>query len=304
MGNVTKAQAIVNGITINLAKNSTTGKWEGTGTAPSKSSYNNTGHYYGVTLKAWDEAGNVTTKDVTDTTLGEMLQLIVKEKVAPVITITSPTASAVITNNKPTIKWKVTDDDSGVNPNTIGITIDTGSKVTGSSITKTAVTGGYECSYTIPTALSDGSHTIKIDASDFDGNAATQKSVTFKVDTVPPSLSISSPAANLVTNKAACTVSGTTNDVTSSPCKVTVKLNSGAAETVTVNADGTFSKALTLAQGTNTIVIVSTDSAGKATTISRTVTLDTTAPVISDAVINPNPVDCGKTFTISVTITD
>lgn len=256
-----------------------------------------------MVLKAWDDAGNMSTVDVTDTELGASLKLIVKEKVAPVITITYPTASATITNNKPVIKWKVMDDDSGVDPDTIGITIDSGSKIT-SGITKTAVTGGYECSYTPGTALSDGSHTIKINASDFDGNAATQKSVTFKVDTVAPVLSVSSPADNLVTNNASCTVSGTTNDVTSSPCKVTVKLNSGTAENVTVNADGTFSKVLTLAQGTNKITIVSTDSAGKSTTVIRTVILDTGAPQFISAVMNPNPVDCGKTFVISVEITD
>ncbi|MEE0420049.1 MAG: Ig-like domain-containing protein [Lachnospiraceae bacterium] len=300
---VARAQAIVNGVTINLTKNTTTGKWEATGTAPSKSSYTLSGHYYGVTLKAWDEAGNVTTKDVTDSTLGTALQLIVKEKVAPVIVITYPTASATIINNKPEIKFKVTDDDSGVNPDSIKITIDSGSAIT-AGITKTAVTGGFECTYTPTSALADGSHTIKIDAKDFDGNAATQKSVTFKVDTVPPTLSVTSPTNNLITNNASCTVSGTTNDATSSPCTVTVKLNSGSAAAVTVNADGTFSKVLTLANGANTITIVSTDSAGKSTTVTRTVTLDTAAPVISAVTITPNPVDTGKTFTISVTITD
>lgn len=218
--------------------------------------------------------------------------------------VTYPTASAVIINNKPVIKFKVTDDDSGVNPASIGITIDSGSKITGDTITKTAVTGGYECSYTPAAALADGNHTVKVDAGDYDGNAAVQKSVTFKVDTVAPVLSVSSPADGLITNKASCTVSGTTNDVTSSPCRVTVKLNSAAAEQVTVNADGTFSKVLTLAQGQNTITVVSTDSAGKSTTVVRHVTLDTTAPVINAVTITPNPVDCGKTFTISVDITD
>ena len=190
-----------------------------------------------------------------------------------------------------------------MNPATIGVTIDSGSKIT-SGITKTAIEGGYECSYTPGTALGDGSHTIKIDASDFDGNAAVQKSVAFKVDTVAPTLSVSSPDDNLVTNNASCTVAGTTNDATSSPCKVTVKLNNGTAEQVTVNADGTFSKVLTLAQGTNTITIVSTDSAGKSTTVTRTVTLDTGAPQFVSATMNPNPVDAGKTFVISVEITD
>lgn len=190
---VKTVQAIINGVTTTLTYNSTSKKYEATITAPSTSSYNNNdGHYYPVTVKATDEAGNTTTKNDTDATLGASLKLQVKEKVAPIITITYPTASALITNNKPTITWKVTDDDSGVNSGSIKVTIDTGAAIT-AGIIKTAVTGGYECTYTPTTALADGSHTIKIDASDNDGNAATQKTVTFKVDTVPPTLSVTAP---------------------------------------------------------------------------------------------------------------
>ena len=236
--------------------------------------------------------------------MGASLKLKVKEKVAPTITISSPTAGSYLTTNKPTIKWKVTDTDSGVNPSTIGITIDNGSKVTGDSITKTTVSGGYECTYTPGSALSDGSHTVKIDASDFDGNAAAQKSVSFKIDTVPPTLSISSPSDKLITNKTAITVTGKTNDATSSPVTVTIKLNSGNAEAVEVGADGAFSKALTLVAGSNTITVVAKDAAGKSTTVTRTVIVDQTAPVIKSITINPNPVDAGKTYVICVEVTD
>ena len=300
---VKQVRVKINGTWYTATYNSSTGKYEATITAPEKSSYTLSGHYYPVTVEATDQAGNVTTKDASDTTLGASLQLKVKEKVAPVITITAPTASQLLTNNKPTITWKVTDADSGVNSNTIGITIDSGSKIT-SGITKTAITGGYQCTYTPATALADGPHTIKFDASDNDGNAATTKSVTFKVDTVPPTLSINSPADGLITNKAACTVSGVTNDVTSSPVTVTVQLNSGTATSVTVDSSGKFSTDLTLTEGTNTITIVAKDSAGKTTTITRKVTLDTAAPVIKSASITPNPVDCGKTYVISIEVTD
>ena len=301
---VKTVQAIINGVTTTLTYNSSTKKYEATITAPSTSSYNNNdGHYYPVTVKATDEAGNVTTKTDTDATLGNSLKLKVKEKVAPIITITYPTASALITNNKPAIAWKVTDADSGVNSDSIRITIDSGTAIT-AGITKTAITGGYQCTYTPTAALSDGSHTIKIDAADNDGNAATQKSVTFKIDTVPPTLSVTAPVNGLITNKAACTVAGTTNDITSSPVTVTVKLNSGSAETVTVGADGSFSKALTLVAGSNTITVVATDSAGKSTTVTRTVTLDTVAPTIKAVTLTPNPVDAGKTYVISVEVTD
>ena len=190
-------QATINGQTYTLTLNSTSGKYEATVTAPSKSSYNQSGHYYGVTVKATDVAGNITTKD-----------------------------------------------------------------------------------------------------------AAATSSTSFKVDTVPPVLTLSSPTDKLVTNQSACTVKGTTNDATSSPVTVTVKLNSGAAEAVTVGSDGSFSKALTLAEGTNTIIVVAKDGAGKTTTVTRTVTLNTVAPTIKSVTITPNPVDCGKTFVISVEVTN
>ena len=290
--------AKINGQDYTLTLNSSTGKYEATVTAPTKSSYTQLGHYYNVELTATDDAGNVTTKDASDTTLGTNLQLKVKEKVAPVITITAPTAGATLTNNKPVITWTVTDADSGVNPDTISLVIDSGTAIT-SGITKTASSNGYTCSYTPGSALADGSHTITVNASDFDGNAATAKSATFKIDTVPPTLSVTSPAEGLVTNKTTVTVSGTTNDVTSSPVTLTVN-----GKSVTVGSDGSFSTTVTLTAGSNTITIVATDSAGKQTTVTRTVKLDTTAPVIKSVTITPNPVDCGKTFTISVEVTD
>lgn len=299
---VKTVQAVINGQTHTLTYNATTKKYEATVTAPSTSSYNQNGHYYNVQIKATDEAGNSVSKDATDTTLGSSLKLRVKEKVAPVISITAPSSSAKLTNNKPVIKWTVTDSDSGVDPSTIKLIIDSQTITTG--ITKTASGKNYTCSYTPTTALSDGSHTIKISASDYDGNAAAQKSITFTVDTVPPELSVTAPIDNLVTNQASIEVKGTTNDVTSSPVTLTIKLNNGTAQTVEVGSDGSFSKTLTLVSGENTIVITATDGAGKTSTVTKQVELDQTAPVIQSVTIIPNPVNAGATYTISVEVTD
>lgn len=292
---VKTVQYIFNGQTYNLTYNSTTKKYEATVTAPSKSSYNQTDHVLGGTIKATDQAGNVTTVDQTHSTLGASLKLRVKEKVAPVISITAPSSGAYITNTTPTIEFTVTDADSGVSSGTIAVTID-GTAI--SSVTKTAITGGYKCTCT-PKALKDGVHTISVTASDNDGNAASAKTSSFTVDTVPPTLSVTAPAEGLITNKSTVTVTGKTNDVTSKPVTVTVN---GTA--VTVGADGAFSKDVTLANGSNTITIIAKDKAGKKTTVTRTVTLDTAAPVIKSITLTPNPVDCGKTFVIAVEVTD
>ena len=299
---VKTVQVVINGQTHTLTYNATTKKYEATITAPSTSSYNQNGHYYNVKVKATDEAGNSVTKDATDTTLGSSLQLKVKEKVAPVISITAPSSSAKLTNNKPVINWTVTDADSGVNPSTIKLIIDSQTITTG--ITKTQSGKNYTCSYTPTTALSDGTHTIKVSASDYDGNVATQKSVTFTVDTVPPELSVSAPVDNLVTNQSFLVVKGTTNDVTSSPVTLTIKLNGGTEQTVEVGSDGSFTKTLTLVTGENTIVITAKDGAGKTSTVTKKVVLDQTAPVIQSVTISPNPVNAGATYTISVEVTD
>ena len=100
---VKTVQAVINGQTYNLTLNSSTGKYEATITAPGKSSYTLSGHYYPVTVKATDDAGNTTTKTDSDATLGSSLKLQVKEKVAPVIAITAPTAGSYIINSKPAI---------------------------------------------------------------------------------------------------------------------------------------------------------------------------------------------------------
>lgn len=299
---VKTVQVVINGQTHTLTYNATTKKYEATITAPATSSYNQNGHYYNVKVKATDEAGNSVTKDATDTTLGSSLQLKVKEKVAPVISITAPSSSAKLTNNKPVINWTVTDADSGVNPSTIKLIIDSQTITTG--ITKTQSGKNYTCSYTPTTALSDGIHTIKISASDYDGNVATQKSVTFTVDTVPPESSVSAPVDNLVTNQSSLVVKGTTNDVTSSPVTLTIKLNGGTEQTVEVGSDGSFTKTLTLVTGENTIVITAKDGAGKTSTVTKKVVLDQTAPVIQSVTISPNPVNAGATYTISVEVTD
>lgn len=289
-------KAVVNGQTYTLTYNSATNKYEATLTAPAQSSYNQTGHYYGVTVTAEDAAGNTTTVGPNDATLGENLRLVVKEKTAPVITITSPTAGQLLTSNQPTITFTVTDSDSGVDPDTIVLQID-GSEVSG--ITKTKSGNTYSCSYTPPEILADGAHTIAVDASDHDGNEAIQKSISFKIDTVPPELSVTSPVDGFITNQSSVTVSGTTNDVTSSPVTLTVN---GAS--VQVYDDGTFSTTVSLVTGENEITVVATDGAGRSTTVTRTVTVDTTPPVISDVSLAPNPADVGQTYVISVSVTD
>ena len=91
--------------------------------------------------------------------------------------------------------------------------------------------------------------------------------------------------------------------MTSKPVSISVKLNGKDCGTVEVGSNGSFSKTIALdQQGGNTIVVTATDKAGKVTSITRTVTYNTTAPVIKSVSISPNPVSAGNLYTISVEI--
>lgn len=293
-------KATINGQTYDLTLNSASGKWEATITAPGKTSYNLAGGYYNVSVEATNEAG---TKGSADASTVDGLKLVVKETVAPVITIVSPTAGAYVANSKQPVVFNITDETggSGVDISTLVVKQD-GTAVAAANITHTAISNGYSVTYTPSAALSDGSHTVTINCKDHDGNAAEEKSTTYTVDTVPPTLNVTSPADDLITAASSVTVAGTTNDATSSPVVITISLNGTDQGTIPVGTGGTFSKVVTLKKGSNTIVVKAKDAAGKESSVTRTVTLDTSVPKIKAATITPNPVDTGKTMVISVTI--
>lgn len=294
-------QANINGTWHTLTYNEINGRWEATITAPGATSFNQPGGYYNVQVRATNTAG---TQGTADGSTLPGLQLIVKETVAPVITITSPSNGARVTNSNQPVTFTVIDEagGSGVNLESVAVKLDN-TPVSAGELTNSAVTNGYSFTFTPASPMGDGSHTVTVDASDNDGNAAAQKSTTFIVDTVAPSLNVTSPTDGLVTNNASMTVTGTTNDATSSPVTVTIKLNSQDQGAVTVGTDGSFSKSITLATGANVIVVTSTDQAGKSTSVTINVTLDTSVPQIVSATITPNPVDAGQTMVISVQIT-
>ena len=296
---IASVRAQINGTWYTLTL-SETNTYTATITAPGATSFNRSGGYYDVTVEATNTAGTVTTQNAAGLAA---LKLVVREKVAPVITIVSPTSGASVTNNKQPVTFTVVDESggSGVKLSSIVVKQD-GTAAASSTITSTAITNGYTVTYTPASALSDGSHTVTITASDNDGNAATAKSTTYKVDTVPPTLNITAPANELVTNSSSLVVRGTTNDATSSPVTVKMTLNSTDQGSVNVGTDGTFTKTLTLKEGSNTVVITATDAAGKSSSVTRVVTLDTSKPVVKSATISPNPVDAGATMVISVVV--
>lgn len=287
----------INGAWTNLTYNGKSGEYEGTIAAPSITSYNLSGGYYPVTVEAANDAGTITTKDDTDIILGSSLRLVVREKIKPVITLESPTNGAYIQNNNAQIIFTVTDEagGSGVKADSIFLTLDS-KKV---SLTKAEYTNGYRCVYTPDNPLDDGKHSISIQAEDNDGNTADAVESIFTVDTIPPTLEIQAPTFT-ITNQPECTVTGVTNDATSSPVSVRILLNGKNTGNVAVDNSGGFTKALTLSEGTNEIEVISIDGAGRSTIVTLQVKLDTTIPEITSVTFAPNPVDTSQSVKIRI----
>lgn len=303
MSAIKTVTAVINGVSHVLTYNSSTGAYEASITAPTNTSWPLTDHVYPITVTAEDVAGNTATVNPMDATFGSKLKLRVKETVKPVVSFVTPTDGAGLTNNKPTFTVKVTDTGSGVDLSTFTMSIDGGTAIKIADCTKTAITNGYNITYTPSTALSDGNHTITASVGDYDGNTSATAQVTIKIDTVPPVLNVTGPDNNSFTNVVSCVVEGATNDEASSPVTLKVQVNDGTPITVDVGDDGAFRETVNLTEGVNTIKIVSTDSLGKYTEVTRTVTLDTAAPVFTEVSVAPNPVDCGATYKISVKVT-
>lgn len=113
------------------------------------------------------------------------------------------------------------------------------------------------------------------------------------IDTIAPTLSISSLADGAITNNSTLNVAGTVSDSGSGVKSVSVN---GAATTVIA---GSFSRAITLVDGENVIVTVVTDNADNQASDSRTVILDRTAPLLTVT----TPADNSAIATGQVTIT-
>jgi len=184
----------------------------------------------------------------------------------PSVSISSPTTGSIISSTSPTITGTSSDPGSGIW--SVTVTLD--------SISKT-VTGTTSWSVTT-SGLAQGSHTIVATAKDNAGNTASKTS-TFTVDTISPSVLISSPTSGSTISTTSPVITGTSSDAGSGVKSVTVTLD-GVLQTVT----GTTSWSVAtsgLAQGSHTIVATAKDNAGNTAPVASTFTVNAITPTVS-----------------------
>lgn len=302
-------KAVIDGQTYPLTL-SEDGYYVLAGTAPAESSANEPGGYYGVQIIATDDAGNETTINQEDGTWGEQLKLAAYESVKPTVTITYPSADSRINTATPTITAQLRDNDSGIDPATVDLRINGGAKITQGApgLTLTPAEGGYDLSYAVQSPLPEGSTTITLAASDKDGNAADQASVTCMIAITAPTISLTSPIEGLVTNQAAVQITGITSDDQLTSVTLTVTVNGHDQGPVIVDGQtGAFSLTANpshMQEGANVIKVKVVDATGLEAEITRNVTLDTIPPRIIEVIGVTDPVHVGSPFTIKVKVED
>lgn len=270
--------------------------------APPNTSYNvNSEHYYPVKVSASDGNSEVVlTPD--DEILGEAVRLFVKEIDKPIISSIYPQNNAEINKSTFLVKWKVLDSGSGINQESIRITVDNIAQIE-SDIEKTKINQGYLCTFNIDVPVVEGAHIINFSASDNDGNIQNEI-INFIVDISAPIISISSPNDDVITKEKTINVTGNISDAISNDMNAKIQVNSGLEETLHLKSDGTFSKDVFLTEGKNVIEIIATDAGGNSSYAKKRVVLDTIPPYIHGVLLSDNPVNVGEKLKVYITITD
>lgn len=301
MSAIKEAYIMFNGQKVVAQYDEITKTWTATTNAPANSSWSQPDHVYKVEIHAVDAADNKATMTSADPTYGDQLKIRVLEKSKPTATIVSPTQGSVLGASEQDIVLEMSDaGGSGLNETTVVFTVN--GKSHAGDLSFTDHESKRRATYHA-TGLNDGQNTITFKVTDNDGNASKLATTTFVVSTAAPSLTVNTPTEGLITNSNKLTVTGFTTPGSNAVTIANVKVNNASVR-LSGDSTKTFSHEVTLTEGKNTITVVSTDSIGKATTVTRHVTLDTNAPIITDVVAEATTVDSGGTIKITFKVTD
>jgi hypothetical protein len=227
-----------------------------------------------VEVQTFDRAGNASDIATVTFTCSVDANL-------PAVTINSPTNGQTISTRSFTVS---------------GTASDPGTPTTGLSLVEVRVNGGAWVSttgttnWTCKVGLALGANTIEARSKDVAGNYSVISSVSVTcnapADTTAPTVAISSPAAGITTTTWSTIASGTASDASSGVALVELRVNGGGWTTATTTSSyASWTCALSLWAGSNTIEARSKDYAGNYSTLaSVTITCggpnDITSPTV------------------------
>ena len=181
------------------------------------------------------------------------------DTIPPAISFIAPKDLSYTNNSQPTFALAWADTGSGVEPTSLKVTRD-GAPL---PVNCLADDSGAQCSVTA--VLQDGTYTLSATVADYAGNESKPASVTFSIDTVPPSLPggadtgfVAGPAGNV-------TLTGQAGSVSSDVADVSItNIRTGQTVTGAVNGDGSYSISVP-GTASDEFAITLTDLAGNIT---------------------------------------
>lgn len=187
----------------------------------------------------------------------DSVRVVIRDTQPPVVSLAAPAEGAVTGEATVVVRGTVADSTAAtVNVNGVQLAVDESGGFTGS----------------VP--LTEGTNILTVSATDQAGNSTSLvRQVVF--DAGNPKITITAPAEGETTSGESIQVTG----VVQAASGVTLTVN-GAP--VAVGAGGTFTHTVALSQGPNTITVVATSGAGRATTATRSVTRTSSEPVPPD----------------------
>ncbi len=262
------------------------GNWSYSQSADTSSHANDGTYSYALTIK--DKAGNLFSKSVSVTV----------DTTAPSLDVTSPAAGEAVSSSAKTIKGTASDNGAGTasvyyelrKAGTTTVVTSDGTPITDNA----ALTGESWSVSGMPLGSSEGTLDLYVKATDKLSHT-TEKIISFCYDKANPVLTETGIDVSGKTTNAVFTLSGTAGDTNalaaSNPLTVTDTVNGTLVGTyypaATDDGAGTYTwtQSLTptgtsgsVADGTHVYTITVTDIAGKTTSLTRTVTADTTLP--------------------------
>ncbi|MEW6564598.1 MAG: Ig-like domain-containing protein [Spirochaetota bacterium] len=248
---------------------------------------------YELRLRITDKAGNVTTSVTKTVTTNQSADI-------PQITqafVSAPTPADAGNNVLSTllkVSGTITDDD-GYNTGAVSLYLD-GSATPINATNTAGTTATWEYTWG---SLTQGIHYYTITATDKNGAIGSLGPTYFLVDNANPTLTVSTPSAGAKVKAGTLVLSGSANDaggLGTNALTITLRhSNTGSPlHNATYNpaiTAGSFSQNITIdtssLDGTLYIDFVLTDLAGRQSTLTRAVTIDTTPPVLN--LSNPAP---------------
>jgi len=263
---------------------------------------------YSFTFTATDAAGKVTQSGPYSMTVDTM---------SPQLTVTSPATATPMTwvSNSTLNVTGVANDGSGSGVQSVYVLVDDPYAVststdhgaddptaTGSPWTKAAGTVSFSASLTLS---SEGAKTLWVKAVDNYGNWTTNAEalsakVGFGYDKTAPSL-VSTDATPSTVNTV-FTLGGNVSDAASGLASLVVSADGATPATAVSVGSGSWSYPVTVlpSDGAHGYLFTATDNAGNVRTMTRTITVDTKAPVVTFSNIDPTK----NTASTAITLVD